>query len=48
MAPFGVPYAVGGSIDYVRRRVPVYGDPVELTATEYALLYNLAVHVPAC
>ncbi len=41
------PYAVGGlSIDYARRRVAVAGEPVELTATEYAVLYQLAVHAP--
>lgn len=41
------PYAAGGlSIDYARRRVTVAGEPVELTATEYALLYQLAVHAP--
>ena len=41
------PYAEGGlGIDYARRRVTVDGEPVELTATEYALLYELAVHSP--
>ncbi len=41
------PYAVGGlSIDYARRRVAVAGEPVDLTATEYAVLYQLAVHAP--
>jgi DNA-binding response OmpR family regulator len=32
------------SIDYVRRREAFHGEPVDLTATEYALLYDLAVH----
>ena len=42
-----VPYAVGGlAIDYAQRRVTVDGAPVELTATEYAVLYELAVHAP--
>ena len=41
------PYAVGElGIEYARRRVTVAGEPVELTATEYALLYELAVHAP--
>ena len=41
------PYAAGGlAIDYARRRVTVAGQPVELTATEYAVLYELAVHAP--
>ncbi len=34
------------SIDYARRQVTVAGEPVELTATEYAVLYQLAVHAP--
>ena len=34
------------SIDYARRLVSVAGEPVELTATEYAVLYELAVHAP--
>ena len=43
----GGSYAVGGlSIDYARRRVLVDGESVELTATEYAVLYELAVHAP--
>ena len=42
-----VSFATGGlSIDYAQRRVAVDGEPVELTATEYALLYELAVHAP--
>ena len=42
-----VPYAAGGlSIDYAERLVTVAGEPVELTATEYAVLYELAVHAP--
>ena len=41
------PYTIGGlGIDYARRRVTLAGEPVELTATEYALLYELAVHAP--
>ena len=41
------PYAVGGlGIDYALRRVTVDGAPVELTATEYAVLYELSVHAP--
>ncbi len=41
------PYAVGGlGIDYALRRVTVDGEPVELTATEYAVLYELTVHAP--
>ena len=41
------PYAASGlSIDYARRRVALAGEPVELTATEYAVLYELAVHAP--
>ena len=34
----------GLSIDYAQRRVTLAGHPVELTATEYALLYELSVH----
>ena len=33
-------------IDYAQRRVAVAGEPVELTATEYAVLYELVVHTP--
>ena len=41
------PYAVGGlGIDYTLRRVTVDGAPVDLTATEYAVLYELTVHAP--
>ncbi len=41
------PYNTGRlSIDYLHRRVTVGGKPVKLTATEYALLYELAVHAP--
>ena len=36
--------AAGLGIDYALRRVTVDGEPVELTATEYAMLYELAVH----
>ena len=40
-------YAVGGlGIDYALRRVTVDGEPVELTALEYAVLYELSVHAP--
>ena len=39
------PYAAGElSIHYAERRVTLAGHPVQLTATEYALLYELAVH----
>ena len=39
------PYAAGGlSIDFAQRLVTLAGQPVQLTATEYALLYELAVH----
>ena len=31
-------------IDYERRRVSVAGEPVDLTATEYALLFELSVN----
>ena len=34
------------SIDYAQRRVTVAGEPVVLTATEYAVLYQLAVQAP--
>ena len=41
------PYEVGGlGIDYAQHRVTLAGEPVELTATEYAVLYELAVHAP--
>ena len=41
------PYSAEGlGIDYALRRVTVDGEPVELTATEYAVLYELAVHAP--
>ncbi len=40
-------YDVAGlSIDYARRGVARNGEPVELTGTEYAVLYELAVHAP--
>ena len=40
-------YAAGGlSIEYAQRRVTVEGELVELTATEYAVLYELAAHAP--
>ena len=42
-----MPYAAEGlSIDYARRQVAVDGEPVELTSTEYAVLYELAVRAP--
>ena len=34
------------SIDYAQRRVTLAGEPVELTNTEYAVLYQLAVQAP--
>ena len=41
------PYAAGGlAIDYVARRATLDGDPLELTAMEYAVLYELASHAP--
>ena len=45
--PSGVSFAVAGlSIDYAQHRVAVDEEPVELTTTEYAVLYELAVHAP--
>ena len=45
--PPGGSYAVGElSIDYAQRRVALGGEPVELTATEYAVLYQLAAQAP--
>ncbi len=42
--PFG-PYSASDlSIDYAERRVILHGRPVELTATEYAVLYELSVN----
>ena len=42
-----VSYSAGDlSIDYSRRRVTLAGEPLDLTATEYAVLYQLAVHAP--
>ena len=38
--------AAGLCIDYPVRGVTVAGEPVDLTATEYAVLYELAVHAP--
>ena len=35
----------GLNIDYALRRVTLDVEPVELTATEYTVLYELAVHV---
>ncbi len=41
------PYqAEGLSIDYAQRCAAVAGEPVELTATEYAVLHELAAHAP--
>ena len=41
------PYDAGGlAIDYALRRVTLDGEPVGLTATEYAVLYELSVHAP--
>ncbi len=41
------PYQVAGlSIDYAQRRAMVDGEPVDLTATEYAVLHQLAAHAP--
>ena len=41
------PFAVGDlSIDFAERRVTVAREPVNLTATEYAVLYELAVNAP--
>ena len=34
------------SIDYARRQVTLAGEPVELTAMEYAVLYQLAAQAP--
>ena len=40
-------YVAGGlSVDYAQRRVTVSGEYVGLTGTEYAVLYELAVHAP--
>lgn len=50
MEPFpadSASFVVGGlSIDYANRLVTVEGKHVELTATEYAVLYELAVQAP--
>ena len=41
------PYNAGElGINYALRQVTVDGQPVDLTATEYSLLYELAVHAP--
>ena len=41
------PYAADElGIDYAERRVTVADEPVQLTPTEYAVLYELAVHAP--
>ena len=45
--PSDAPFAPGDlSIDHSRRKVSVAGEPVELTATEYAVLYQLAAQAP--
>ena len=45
--PPGGSHAVGElSIDYAQRRVTLAGEPVELTPTEYAVLYQLAAQAP--
>ena len=45
--PPGGSYAVGElSIDYAQRKVALAGAPVELTGTEYAVLYQLAAQAP--
>ncbi len=45
--PPGGSYVVGElSIDYAQRRVALAGEPVELTGTEYAVLYQLAAQAP--
>ena len=45
--PPGGSYAVGElSIDYAQRKVALAGEPVELTGTEYAVLYQLAAQAP--
>ena len=41
------PYQTAGlSIDYGQRRAAVAGEPIDLTATEYALLHELAANAP--
>ncbi|WP_419853627.1 ATP-binding protein [Candidatus Poriferisodalis sp.] len=41
------PYEADGlSIDYARRRAAVSGEPVDLTATEYNVLHELAANAP--
>ncbi len=44
--PPGPYFAAGLSSYYAQRRVTVDGEPVEATATEYAVLYELSVHAP--
>ncbi len=44
--PSGAYGGDGLRIDFAQRRVAVDGEPVDLTATEYALLYELAAHAP--
>ncbi|WP_419850477.1 winged helix-turn-helix domain-containing protein [Candidatus Poriferisocius sp.] len=38
--------AAGLSIDYAQRRATVNGEQVELTATEYAVLHEMAANAP--
>ncbi len=45
--PSEASYSMRGlSIDYALRQAKLDGEPVELTATEYAVLYELVVHAP--
>ena len=45
--PPGGSFAVGElSIDYAQRKVALAGEPVDLTPTEYAVLYQLAAQAP--
>ena len=45
--PSSTPYVAGDlAIDYARRQATLAGEPLELTATEYAVLYELAVRAP--
>ena len=45
--PPGGSFGVGElSIDYAQRRVALAGEPVDLTGTEYAVLYQLAAQAP--
>ena len=45
--PTGGSFAVAGlGFEYAQRRVTLAGEPVEVRATESAVLYELAVHAP--